>query len=174
MTAKKLYERDFYAWTQETARLLREGRFGDVDLANLIEEVETLGRSERSQLRSRLETLMEHLLYIAYLTRDPRRDGRGWERTVNEDRRQLPRLLEENPSLKHGLDEIVQQAYQTACGRLVDKSEEMYEQGKIHQPVTEKDLPQACPWKIGELLRKDIYFTRAQLEQRVKPPPYRM
>ncbi|VVM04474.1 hypothetical protein MAMT_00107 [Methylacidimicrobium tartarophylax] len=47
MTAKKLYERDFYAGTQETARLLRERRFGDVDLANLIEEVETLGRSER-------------------------------------------------------------------------------------------------------------------------------
>ena len=77
MTAKELYERDFYAWTQEMSRLLRTRRFSELDLENLIEEVEDLGSSQRSCLESRLETLMEHLLSIAFLKRDPERDGRG-------------------------------------------------------------------------------------------------
>jgi Domain of unknown function DUF29 len=41
------YAQDFYGWTQEQARLLREGRFAELDVANVVEEIETLGRSER-------------------------------------------------------------------------------------------------------------------------------
>ena len=56
------YEQDFYGWTQEQARLLREGRFAELDVANVIEEIETLGRSERRELVSRLRVLLLHLL----------------------------------------------------------------------------------------------------------------
>ncbi|WP_018291961.1 DUF29 domain-containing protein [Verrucomicrobium sp. 3C] len=65
MTTKEFYERDLYAWTQETARLLREGRFDKLDIKNLIEEVEDLGSSQWSRLESRLETLMEHTFSIS-------------------------------------------------------------------------------------------------------------
>jgi hypothetical protein len=57
-----LYETDFYAWTQEQARLLREGRWADLDLENLVDEVESVGRSDKRQIESRLEILLAHLL----------------------------------------------------------------------------------------------------------------
>ncbi|MDD2676808.1 MAG: DUF29 domain-containing protein [Methylacidiphilaceae bacterium] len=95
MTAKELYELDFYAWTQETARLLREGRFEKVDIKNLVEEVEDLGKSERNRLEGRLEALIQHLLYIAYLTRDPERHGHGWRHAVERARDKALRVLKE-------------------------------------------------------------------------------
>jgi hypothetical protein len=56
------YEKDFYSWTQEQAGLLRNGQFNNLDIPNLIEEIETLGRSERRELESRLTILLLHLL----------------------------------------------------------------------------------------------------------------
>jgi hypothetical protein len=60
--ANDLYEIDFYAWTQEQARLLRERRFDDLDLDNLVDEVESVGRSDKRQIESRLEIPLAHLL----------------------------------------------------------------------------------------------------------------
>ena len=83
-------------------------------------------------------------------------------------------MLEENPSLKHKLDEAIVKAYRLASGRLVDKSEEMWEQKKLRHPLTEESVPQACPWDIRELLEEGLYFTREQLEERMEPPSCRM
>ena len=57
-----LYSQDFYAWTQEQAAMLREGALQELDRANLIAEIEDLGRSARQELRSSLERLVLHLL----------------------------------------------------------------------------------------------------------------
>ncbi len=84
-----------------------------------------MGKSQKRELWSRLRTLMEHLLYIAYLTRDPEREGYGWKGTVIAQRDELAELLNDNPSLKHRLDETTAGAYLTACKLLFEKSEEM-------------------------------------------------
>ncbi len=106
-----LYERDFVAWTEEQAALLRRGKWDLLDLDNLIEELEGMGRSDRRQLYARLEVLLTH-----FLKRDfqPERHTRSWDITIGEQRRRLLRLLKESPSLKHGLSDLIAEAYQGA------------------------------------------------------------
>lgn len=170
MTMRKLYDRDFYAWSMETARLLREQRFAELDLEDLVEEVESLGKSQQKELWNRLGTLMEHLLYIAYLTKPSQGERWGWDDTVREQRRQLAKLLRDNPSLKHWLDETMAEAYSDIRDEVVEKSRKMHRERDIDWTVAEEDLPQTCPWKIGELLTKGLYFTRAEMERRMEPP----
>lgn len=64
--ALSLYETDFYAWTQEQAEFLRDGKWSQLDLVNLIEEIESFGKQQRYELRNRLSILIEHLLKWEY------------------------------------------------------------------------------------------------------------
>src|SRR6266851_8036301 len=76
----ELYDRDYYTWTQEQARSLREHRIEEVDWSNVADEIEDLGKSERSALRSRLTRLLEHLLKFAHAReRMFENNARGWE-----------------------------------------------------------------------------------------------
>lgn len=75
------YDQDFYAWTQEQATLLKEKRFTELDLENLVEEVESMGRSEKRELESRLSVLMAHLLQWYY---QPENRSRSWHATILE------------------------------------------------------------------------------------------
>jgi hypothetical protein len=93
-----LYEADFYAWTQEQARLLRERRWNDLDLENLVDEVESVGRSDKRQIESRLEVLMAHLLKWKF---QPGRRGESWTGTIFEQRGRLQDLIDDSPSLRN-------------------------------------------------------------------------
>lgn len=95
---KSLYESDYLLWTQEIVSKLRARDFDNVDLENLIEEIEDLGRSKKDELKSRLNTLLEHLLKRIYV--DMPQEFNGWQRTVREQRKRLEWLLDDNPSLK--------------------------------------------------------------------------
>jgi hypothetical protein len=75
------YQKDFYSWTCEQAELLRAGRFNELDVFNLIEEIETMGRSEKRELESRLTVLLVHLLKWQY---QPMRRGCSWQLTIQE------------------------------------------------------------------------------------------
>ncbi|WP_158807434.1 DUF29 domain-containing protein [Beijerinckia sp. L45] len=90
------YDQDFFLWTREQARLLREHRFAELDLANLIDEVESMGRSEKREIRSRLTVLLAHLLKWKY---QPDARKPGWTSTIDEQRQSLLDVLEDNPSL---------------------------------------------------------------------------
>ena len=97
---KDLYEEDFYVWTEAQAALLRERRFEALDLANLIEEVEALGRSEKSKILNNASVIIEHLLKLQYSpTQEPRN---AWRASVREHRRRLRRDL--TPRLRQVLD----------------------------------------------------------------------
>jgi hypothetical protein len=88
---KDLYEEDFYVWTEAQAALLRERRFEALDLANLIEEVEALGRSEKSKVLNTVSVIVEHLLKLQHSpAQEPRND---WRASVREHRRRLRRNL---------------------------------------------------------------------------------
>lgn len=92
-----LYDTDFYAWTQEQAQLLRERRWSDLDLENLVDEVESVGKSEKREIESRMEVLLAHLLKWKF---QPGARGSSWRRTILEQRQRLHRLVRDSPSLK--------------------------------------------------------------------------
>jgi hypothetical protein len=96
MQARELYESDYFGWTRQQAELLKSGRWSEVDIEHLVEEIESMGASERKELASRLEVLLTHLLKWQF---QPERRGRSWQLTVIEQRERLKDHLESNPSL---------------------------------------------------------------------------
>ena len=108
-TPTDLYEEDFYSWTQTQAALLKAGLTDEADLANIIEEIETLGRSELDALRSRYAVLCAHVLKSVA---QPHRRGRSWDLTMTEQRIQIARLLEDNPGLNPKRSTLFTQGYQ--------------------------------------------------------------
>ena len=106
-----LYEEDFYAWTSAQAALLREGRLDEIDIANILEEIESLGRSLVAELRSRLKILAQHLLKEIY---QPEKASRSWATTIVDQRQELERHLKENPSLKPKRSAAFAKAYADA------------------------------------------------------------
>ena len=105
------YEQDYHAWTQQTAELLRQGCFADIDIAHLVEELEDMGASKERELENRLSILLAHLLKWRY---QPERRGNSWRLTIKEQRQRIMRVLRKNPSLKAGLDETCRDAYSDA------------------------------------------------------------
>lgn len=103
-----LYDADFFEWTQEQARLLRERRFDDLDLENLIDEVESVGSSEKREIRNRLTILIAHLLKWKF---QPGRRGDSWRDTIDEQRRTLLDIVETSPSLRSYLRERAADMY---------------------------------------------------------------
>jgi len=111
-----LYEQDLLLWTEETIRHLKAKNFDDLDLDNLIEEIETLGRSEKKELKSRLLVLFEHLLKRLYVPMPL--EYNGWERTIREQRIQLELVLEVSPTLKSQWQESCDQAWRLALKKV--------------------------------------------------------
>jgi hypothetical protein len=108
---KELYEKDNYLWLEETVKLLKEKKFNELDLENLIEELEDLGISQKRELKNRLRVLIMHLLKYKYQSQ---KISRSWLNTIIEQRRQIEELLEFNHSLKIYVAEILDECYQKA------------------------------------------------------------
>jgi Domain of unknown function DUF29 len=94
---QNLYETDFYAWTQKQANLLRHQQWNQLDLCNLIEEIESLGKQQRAELRNTWSVLIAHLLKWEYQLE---KRSRSWLNTIRIQRLDTLELLAENPSLK--------------------------------------------------------------------------
>jgi hypothetical protein len=107
-----LYDRDTLLWVEDTVSKLKSGDFANLDLANLIEEVESLGRSQKKELKSRLLVLLEHLLKRLYV--DSPQDYRGWEITIRQQRQQIELEIDDSPSLKTIWDAAFAKAWQLA------------------------------------------------------------
>lgn len=135
---ENLYESDFYAWTQQQATLLRNQDLEKLDMVNLIEEIEEMGRREKRELESRLEVLLMHLLKWQF---QPNLRSRSWELTIKEQRLRLAKLLKENPSLKAILSEYVVSAYALA---IISAEKE-----------TGLDtFPEECPYQAAQVLNE--------------------
>jgi len=134
----RLYETDFYGWIQQQAAALRAGNFTSLDLENLIEEIESMGKSEKRELESRLELLLMHLLKWQYQSAFR---GTSWEATIEEQRDRVADHLAENPSLKGALPDTYNKAYRYA----------------VHAAVKETGMgkavfPSECPWTFDQAM----------------------
>src|SRR5947209_3770416 len=105
------YETDFYAWAVEQGRLLRSGELSAIDAANIAEEIESMGRSDRRAIESRLTVLLTHLLKWQM---QPAMRSSSWSGTIREQRRQIEKLLRESPSLRPFVAEALSEAYSEA------------------------------------------------------------
>ncbi len=108
----KLYDRDYLQWVEDIANKLRARDFDHLDIENLIEEIEDLGKSEKKELLNRLATLLEHLLKRIYI--DMPQEFNGWERTIREQRRQIKRAIKFFPSLAPLFDQFFDEALKDA------------------------------------------------------------
>ncbi|WP_299487971.1 DUF29 domain-containing protein [Acaryochloris sp. IP29b_bin.137] len=132
MRTTTLYDQDFFAWTQRQVELLQTQQWEQVDIQNLIEEIESLGKRERQELRNRLGVLLGHLLKWHY---QPEARSKSWFYTIKEQRRRIEEHLTDNPSLKPYLAEAIERGYQDGLD-LVGRE----------TPLDPKQLPQSCPF----------------------------
>jgi hypothetical protein len=106
-----LYEQDFYLWLTTTANLLKEGNLREIDLENLIEEIESMGRRERQAIRSNLKILLMHLLKYQY---PHQKRSKSWILTIFAHRDRVFESLKDSPSLVNYVPEIFEECYQFA------------------------------------------------------------
>jgi hypothetical protein len=137
------YETDFYTWTQQQAAFLKSGQFSNIDLDNLIEEIESMGRSEKRELESRLTVLLQHLLKWKY---QPVRRSRSWELSIDEQRIQFMKVLKDNPGLKSTLHEALVDSYQLAVIKAAKETR-----------LDKTAFPAECPWSLQEITKTDFY-----------------
>jgi hypothetical protein len=132
MPARSLHDTDFYAWAQEQAALLRAGRVGEAELVVIADEIESMGKTEKRELISRLTVLLLHLLKWS---RQPALRGNSWRLSIANARDEIADLLADNPSLKGQLAEAIASAYRYARRKAAAETD-----------LAEEAFPPACPW----------------------------
>lgn len=133
-----LYESDFYEWTRQQAKLLRERRWDDLDLENLVEEVQSVGISDKREIASRLKVLLAHLLKWMF---QPGIRNNSWSGTIHEQRSRIARVLADSPSLKSYPASVLVDEYDSA--RLLASSE---------TGIALDLFPETCPFTIEQAL----------------------
>ena len=131
------YDSDFYSWSQEQGRLVREGRWSEVDRENVAEEIESLGREQFNKLESALRVLMMHMLKWDH---QPERRSRNWALTIQAQRLELDDVLSDNPGLRPRLTEAITRGYRK--GRI----EAAKETG-----LDLKAFPASCPYSFEDI-----------------------
>ena len=136
------YEDDFGSWVTEQAELLRQRRFGELDLPNLVEELESMGSEQRHALESAYGVLLMHLLKWAH---QPDRRTVSWQVTINTQRSSIRRRERRNPALAARAAEIVAEMYPGA------RTNAALETG-----LPQSALPAVAPWTVAHLRDDDF------------------
>ena len=137
---KSLYDKDFYLWSATQASLLKKHDFSHVDLENIIEEIESLGKSDKRSLYSHTVRLLQHMLKLEY-TSENQGNSNSWKSSIRTARSQIKNLLKDSPSLNNYLQENFNEAYLEA----VDLA-------AIESSVKKSFFPKECPWNLKEVL----------------------
>jgi len=132
------YEADFHAWTREQAEQLRALRPDNIDWANLAEEIEDLGKSQRQKIESNMAIILLHLLKLAY---QPAAAKAGWRSSVIEHRRRIARSLRDSPSLRRYPATVLPEEYAGARAMAADE-----------MGLPEHAFPKTCPFTIEQVL----------------------
>jgi hypothetical protein len=138
----ELYDRDYYTWTQEQARALREHRIEEVDWSNVAEEIEDLGKREKRALRSQLVRLLGHLIKFAFAREVMwANNSRGWELSIRGARREALMYLDENPGLRPHVPQIFLSAYGSARIEVMKALR-----------LPDSAIPETPPWTLDEVI----------------------
>lgn len=138
----RAYDRDFHAWTQRTAELLRAGRFEEADIEHVAEEIEDMGRREVRELNSRVQILLAHLL--KWQTQSDQRSP-SWRSTITVQRLELEALLTQSPSLRPKLE-----------GGLVDNYARAVKRAAAETGLAADRFPAASPYRVDQILDEDF------------------
>lgn len=138
-----LYNKDFFAWTQEQAKLIKGKAFDQLDLTHLFEEIVSMGAKEKSELKNRLAQLLMHLLKWKY---QPARQCRSWQNTIYDQREELQDLLADNPSLNSKIDEYFIKSYKKAVREAISET-----------GLDDSLFPNNCEWSITEILADNFF-----------------
>jgi hypothetical protein len=139
--AASLYDQDFHAWSEEQGRLLRE-RSAGLDWDNLAEEIESLGRSDRREIASRMAVLLQHLLKWEA---QPSARSASWAASIYEQRHRIHRLLAESPSLRPYPELVLKEEYAVAKWRAAAEA-----------GIPIERLPEDCPYLANQVLDYDF------------------
>lgn len=110
-TAAAGYETDFAQWAESQAAALREGRFAELDMPHLLEEIDDLSGSLRREIRSRLRQIAAHILKLQH---QPERATSSWSETIIEQSEAIEDVLEGSPSLRREMPGFIATAYPRA------------------------------------------------------------
>lgn len=137
-----LYEQDFYLWIEKTIQLLNAEKFLELDRDHLIEELESMGRSEKRAIESNLRVLLIHLLKYKY---QPERRSNSWLSTIIEHRIRISKELKASPSLKGYLERVFDETYQDA--RIL---------ASVETGLSLDVFPLICPLTSEQVLDRDF------------------
>lgn len=132
------YDLDFHQWITRNVELLREGRLSEIDAEHIAEELESMGKRDLRQLRSRLQVLVMHLLKCQY---QPERQGTSWVKTIDHQRDEIEALLLDSPSLRGALTTSLAQIYPKAV------RDACRETG-----LPCETFPECCPYTLDDIL----------------------
>lgn len=132
--------KDYCLWAKTQSDLLRERDFSHLDIDNVIEEIESMGRSERHALRNHLKNILVHKLKMQY---QPDKHTRSWDTSVVNSRNELNDILEDNPSLKSNVNEILVKAYTNAI-----------DNASAETGLNRSVFPEYCPWNFNQLIKE--------------------
>jgi Domain of unknown function DUF29 len=132
-----LYATDFYAWTQEQARAVEEGRWSDADAVNIAEEIRSLGRAVKDEIADRIEILLSYLLKWRHFAEYR---GLAWKENIDRQRHELADLFEESSTLVPMNEQFVAAAYENSRRRL-----------KYETYLMEIDFPASCPFTTTQV-----------------------
>jgi hypothetical protein len=147
----ELYQKNYTAWAEKTAELLKAGKFSELDTEHLLEELASMGASEYNELESRLTILIAHLLkwqfqYQQLSDKWREFDGRSWRSTIIEQRTRIAKRLRKSPGLKKNLPEILSEAYEDALELAIKETR-----------LPAATFPSECPYTVEQLLNDDFY-----------------
>ena len=150
--AETQYNADFFRWTQDTAELIQQRRFDELDLEHLAEEIQDMGLRDHREVRSRFIVLVMHLL--KWQLQPERRGNSSWLATIGEQRRELNLVLEDSPSLRRVPKEQLPVIYRTVV------------EGAIREAQLSPTLfPSDCPYTADQIL-DDAFFSEGPLTPR--------
>lgn len=137
-----LYQKDYYGWLQENANLIREKKFSEIDADNIADELESMGKSEKRELSSRLTILLMHLLKWQYQTV---KRSTSWRNTIAVQRIDIRELLEDSPSLKTEIADKIETAYEKA--KLA---------AEVETGIEKHNFPADCPFSLEQILDENF------------------
>ncbi|MFB2892162.1 DUF29 domain-containing protein [Aerosakkonemataceae cyanobacterium BLCC-F50] len=140
---RELYETDFYTWTVEQAKFLRNEDWNNLDIPNLAEEIESLGKQDRRELRNRLRILIGHLLKWQF---QANKRSNSWSNTIDEQRFQILGLLQESPSLKPYLPDAISEVYKYALKLAMSETS-----------LSKESFPQESPYNLEQILDFEFF-----------------